>query len=75
MSGGHSGGGDYRVVSSHSGAEFESGDTYRRRGVNEPHPGVEPEPASDGEEQQRAGAPSTGLADYYREQNMRDSIH
>lgn len=34
-----------RVVTAHTGAEFESGAVHRARGVNEPMPGVEPEPA------------------------------
>ena len=29
------------VRTSYSGAQFESGEVYRRRGVNEPAPGVE----------------------------------
>ena len=38
-------GGTARVVHAHTGAEFEDGTVHRARGVNEPHPGVVPEPA------------------------------
>ena len=33
-----------RVTAHHTGAEFESGEVYRARGLNEPAPGVIPEP-------------------------------
>ena len=33
------------TVRTHTGAQFESGEVYRRRGLNEPAPGVVPEPA------------------------------
>ena len=33
------------VTNQFTGAEFESGAVHRRAGVNEPQPGVEPEPA------------------------------
>jgi hypothetical protein len=39
--------GGYRVLSSHTGEEYERGDTYRARGLNEPEPGIEPEPDTD----------------------------
>ena len=56
-------GGTYRVVSAHTGAEFESGECDRRRGRYEPNPGVEPEPAGslDSDQQQQFGRQGTGL--------------
>ena len=44
-----------RVVTAHTGAEFESGAVHRARGVNEPMPGVEPEPAGVEENNRWAG--------------------
>ena len=51
-----SGAGGYRVLSSHSGEEYERGDTYRAQGLNEPQLGVEPEPAGDSEPLQQQAA-------------------
>ena len=42
-----------------TGAEFESGAAYARRGVNEPQPGVEPEPAGP-DPLERQAAPQPG---------------
>ena len=44
----------HRVIgTTHSGADFESGEVHRRRGVNQPMPGVEAEPAWEAEERMR----------------------
>ena len=54
---------NYRVVSSHTGAEYESGEVYRRRGVNQPAPNVQIEAAGpDPSEQRHFGAAGTGIA-------------
>ena len=34
-----------RAAAFHTGAEYESGDVHRSRGINEPAPGIVPEPA------------------------------
>ena len=47
-----------RVIGRHTGAEFEGGDVHRGRGVNEPMPGVEPEPHYDGDGPAGARAPA-----------------
>jgi hypothetical protein len=47
-----------RTVRMHTGEQFESGEVHRRRGLNEPAPGVVPDPAGPdpGERQQGARA-------------------
>jgi hypothetical protein len=57
-------GGTARVLHAHTGAEFESGAVHAARGRNEPHPGVEPEPAGplDADDGARGGMAGTGLA-------------
>ena len=47
------------VLSAHTGAEFESGAANARHGVNDPQPGVEPEPAGP-DPAERQAAPQPG---------------
>ena len=51
-----------RVIAAHTGADFESGRVHRARGVNEPQPGVEPEPAGPDPQEPPAGAPQAQRA-------------